>query len=81
MIEENGNASIEGKENVTDRAVLDFRKLVEGKKQETENEKEADPILRVCVPPWRWWWWDLLFLITGSARSGRQNKHRQRPVS
>ena len=50
MIEENGNASIEGKENVTDRAVLDFRKLVEGKKTGNRKRKGSGSyITGVCA--------------------------------
>lgn len=50
MIEKNGNASIENKENVTDRAVLDFRKLVEGKKEGNRKRKgNGSYITGVCA--------------------------------
>ncbi|MGI6006985.1 MAG: LysM peptidoglycan-binding domain-containing protein [Ruminococcus sp.] len=39
MIDRNGNASIENKENVTDRAVVDFRKIVAGKKEKGKKNK------------------------------------------
>lgn len=39
MIDRNGNESIENKESVTDRAVLDFRKIVAGKKEAGKKGK------------------------------------------
>ena len=50
MIEKNGNTSIEDDEKVPDRAVIDFRKIVAGKKQRDKKEKGGKSYLTaVCA--------------------------------
>lgn len=45
MIEKNGNSSIEETEHASDRAVLDFRKIVSGKKEEQKTEGTTKRLL------------------------------------
>lgn len=50
MIEKNGNTSIEDDEKVPDRAVVDFRKIVAGKKERDKKEKGGKSYLTaVCA--------------------------------
>ncbi len=44
MIEKNGNTSIEDDEKVPDRAVVDFRKIVAGKRSGTKRKKAESRI-------------------------------------